>query len=400
MAEFSKLWAEEGIDVEFITADLRDLPLPKDYKSVSQARGNLKFTWIPTLENWLSHSGFGRAIALRGFTWRVLNKLVFPDACVWWARQAFKYAKENGIIEGSDIVFTSSTPYSTHLVGVMLKKYSNGGPRWVADFRDPWTTNYQYSSKRFFPFERIRDRHLENKIYNLADLIIANTNINKEEIEDEFGVSGDKISVVQNGFSLLSLDGVAPKIKPIEGRFRLGYIGGLRGDWYEGEFYNVLDLLRKNDPKKYENLDVIFAGSDEIPSNLIDDLSLREKIINLGHVERDELPPIIKSCDAFLLLLPAYASDKPLGWVPQKLYLYMAAKKPVFAIIPEGEAAAYINDLGIGKTIAPGDVEAISASLCKFIDWRMSPNSFESEFVEFSKPHLAKKLLAKMQELG
>ena len=42
--------------------------------------------------------------------------------------------------EGIDLIYTTSAPYSDHLLGLYIKK-KRPDIKWVVDFRDEWTNN-------------------------------------------------------------------------------------------------------------------------------------------------------------------------------------------------------------------------------------------------------------------
>ena len=68
-----------------------------------------------------------------------LQLLVFPCSALFWAHDVVNYISSNINIHEFDVVYTTSGPYSAHLIGYYLnKKY---GIPWVADYRDQWTDN-------------------------------------------------------------------------------------------------------------------------------------------------------------------------------------------------------------------------------------------------------------------
>ena len=67
-------------------------------------------------------------------------KLLIPDGEVLWMKKAVDAAVRR--VEMGDIkaIYTTSYPYSDHLLGLEVKKRFPGIP-WLADFRDEWTNN-------------------------------------------------------------------------------------------------------------------------------------------------------------------------------------------------------------------------------------------------------------------
>ena len=76
--------------------------------------------------------------------------LSIPDPTIFWAlrwkKQIISIAKKEGV----DAIYTSSSPYSAHLLGLWIKK--NTGLPWFADFRDPWSYNHHVPYPVQYPF--------------------------------------------------------------------------------------------------------------------------------------------------------------------------------------------------------------------------------------------------------
>jgi len=66
-----------------------------------------------------------------------------------------------------DLIYSTSTPYSSHLVAHSLK--SEFGLPWVADFRDPWTQIATYRPTT--PVHKKIDLWIEHKILSEADAL-------------------------------------------------------------------------------------------------------------------------------------------------------------------------------------------------------------------------------------
>ena len=68
----------------------------------------------------------------------VRGNLFIPDARVLWVKPSVKYLEEYIKNNSIKILITTGPPHSLHLIGLELKKKL--GIKWIADFRDPWTT--------------------------------------------------------------------------------------------------------------------------------------------------------------------------------------------------------------------------------------------------------------------
>ena len=69
----------------------------------------------------------------------IRGNLFLPDARVLWVRPSVKYLSKYLSENQIDTIITTAPPHSLHLIGLHLKEQFPS-LRWIADFRDPWTT--------------------------------------------------------------------------------------------------------------------------------------------------------------------------------------------------------------------------------------------------------------------
>jgi len=98
----------------------------------------------------------------------------------------------------------------------------------------------------------------------------------------------------------------------------------------------------------------------------------REFMESLGLADRVELIPYVprrrslelqRDSDVLLLLIPE-ASGRGRGVLSGKVFEYLAAERPVLALVPpDGAAAKLVLDAGAGVVAPPEDVDAIRTAL-------------------------------------
>ena len=98
----------------------------------------------------------------------------------------------------------------------------------------------------------------------------------------------------------------------------------------------------------------------------------REWAEQLGLGDRFELIPyaprrrsleLQRDSEALLLLIPE-AGGRGKGVLSGKVFEYLAAERPILALVPpDGAAASLIRETGAGVVVAPEDVEGITAAL-------------------------------------
>lgn len=130
---------------------------------------------------------------------RVFWYLLYPFFWERTARWPFKVLKvAEKVIQSNHIpiVYSSSGPFSSLVLGMLLKKRLN--IQWVADLRDPFTDAYAWH----FPSKMhwYLSRKIEKRVLRYADRIIVNTPEVKKLFLKRGIAEGDKITVITNGF--------------------------------------------------------------------------------------------------------------------------------------------------------------------------------------------------------
>ncbi len=271
--------------------------------------------------------------------WRLLNRLM---------------KEQIGIVP--DIVFTSSAPYEVHYLGAMIRQ--RWGCRWVADFRDPYTLNRHY--RKLTPIGEYFDRRFERSIYQQADGVVFNTGLNKVQALEAFELADcERFEVFQNGFDPDEFAHVEALQAPAPGQpFRVAYIGGIRCDAHELALLAAIQANR--DALRERQVIFVFAGngSEQLASHL--DPQCDEGLVEcLPFIASGELHRYWNQAHALVLALPD--SGQPLGWVPQKLYSYLRAGRPVLGILPDGEASDYMGSVDSNLVVRPGELDLPAA---------------------------------------
>jgi glycosyltransferase involved in cell wall biosynthesis len=101
------------------------------------------------------------------------------------------------------------------------------------------------------------------------------------------------------------------------------------------------------------------------------ELELGQRLQLLPFVSRAESLRLQRESDALLLLIPE-AGGRGKGILTGKLFEYIAAERPILAVVPpEGEAAELLRETGVGIVVAPDNVDAIATALQGLRDrWR------------------------------
>ncbi len=98
---------------------------------------------------------------LEKFLLWIRGNMFIPDARKYWVRPSVRFL--TGIIkkEEIDTIITTGPPHSLHLIGLELKK--NLDVKWLADFRDPWTSIGYHSKLRLTKASQRKHRAIGKK---------------------------------------------------------------------------------------------------------------------------------------------------------------------------------------------------------------------------------------------
>ncbi len=315
-----------------------------------------------------------------------LNLFAIPDDCVLWLGPAFSAAK--GFIEEKRIrvLYTTSSPFTSHLIGFLLKKGCGDKLRWIADFRDPWSQN-KLRNKSIGNMHKVVDFFLEQKVLNTADYAIHTTETNAINTTEIFNISHYKVKTIYNGYDEEDFKTPfnIPSIK--KDCFNVVYTGNFYSDYNPLSFLkSIQGLLERNEDS---NIRITFVGSGSIwlrdyLDNEESDLKRIAPHLELkDFVDHSKLLELYEQADLLLLVLPKYMDY----CVPGKLFEYLRVEKPIMAIIPpQGEAAKIISRTQSGYVVDPDDHEKISSKFQMiYSKWKNSTLTHNPNRIEIKK---------------
>ena len=240
----------------------------------------------------------------------------YPDSEKNWIEPAYRKACE--IIENNeiDVILSSSSPVSTHIIAHQLKeKY---GIKWVVDLRDLWSQNHNYN------YSKIRqklDKNLEINTLKTADALVTVTPYWKNDLAKLH--NGKKCFCVTNGFDP---DRLNQEIE-LSGNFTITYTG---------------NIYKNQDPKPFleavnelyglgiidKDFEVRFYGPyNKRLQYLINDWGLQDIVKQHGMIDREEV--FKRQAESHLLLLFGWDDKEGNGWYPLKMFEYLSARRPI-----------------------------------------------------------------------
>lgn len=262
-----------------------------------------------------------------------------PDTEWPWYRAAVKAARAQMEQHEFDVVFSSSPVPTVHFVAATLKKQF--GVPWVADLRDLWSQNHNYS---FPEARRWLDRRLELRTLHSADLL---TTISKPLMEKLLSLHGERVAIVRNGYQPIA---DARTDLQLPRRFTISYTGTI----YAGKQDPSRLLLALHNLLKSGRMDAglvtvnVYGRHDSSLQQLVGELGLNDIVAQNGLLPRSEIRRLQK--ESHLLLLMQWEDSTEEGIFPLKLFEYLSSGRPVLATggSARGEIADILNETRTG----------------------------------------------------
>ncbi len=314
----------------------------------------------------------------------IRGNFFIPDARIGWVKPAVGFLKEYLAKNDMDIVISSGPPHSLHLIGMALKEEL--GIKWVADFRDPWTTIHYHQSLRLNKRAQKKHLKLESKVLNNSDLVVVTSARTKKEFQK---ITSVPIEVISNGYDILE------KIEPnLDAQFSIAHIGSLLTNRNPELLWEILSELKDENKVFSKNLLIKLVGavSEDVLESLAV-LGLTENYKTLGYVSHQEAIQI--QHDAQVLLLVEMDSPETKSIIPGKLFEYVAANRPILAIGPEGsDVEGIIKETNTGVYFKYTDKKKLKQQLQLYYEAYLKANlNVNSKNIEkYSRSALTKSL--------
>jgi glycosyltransferase involved in cell wall biosynthesis len=254
--------------------------------------------------------------------------VAYPDEMKGWYSYAVEAGNELLQKRKIDAMISSSSPVSTHLIAEKLK--SRWNIPWIADFRDLWTQDYNYSDSHI-ALRRLAERHLELRTLSKADALVT---VSKVLAENQMRFHKTKpVYVIPNGFDPEEMEST-PSDK-LTDKFIITYSGSLHGCSRDPSslFKAVQDLISEGimDPS---HIQIRFYGDyEECLEKLIKHYEIQNIVRQYGLISRDDI--LKKQRESQLLLLLNWGDP---GVLTGKVFEYLAAQRPILLISKVGGA--------------------------------------------------------------
>jgi glycosyltransferase involved in cell wall biosynthesis len=287
------------------------------------------------------------------------RRLLFPDENVTWNLTAIPAAIRIVRSEGIDVVLTTSPPGSLHLVGAAVRRAT--GVKWVADLRDSLLAHPHRRAESMLV--RAKERGHEGVARIVARSADAIVTVSEAITEETRALDpGCAVTTIANGSDFDDFEGLDYRRAD---RFRITHAGSFFGKRNPRPF---LTALKQSDPSIVARFLGDFRATDR---DWVDHLGLGDRIELIPYAPRRVSLELQRDSDALLLLIPD-AGGRGKGVLSGKVFEYLAAGRPILAVVPpDGAAADLIRATGAGVVVAPDDVDGMAAALADLhTSWR------------------------------
>jgi len=319
-----------------------------------------------------------------------LSKFIFiPDNKIGWlffaVIKGLRVAQKNKI----DLIFSTSPPPTTHLVGLLLKKFLK--VPLVVDFRDSWETSLEEKAPTFL--HRWLQKKIEKKILHNADSVIT---VN-EQIQTILQNRYPKVlstDVITNGYDE---DDFAGSNEEKAEYFTIGYLGTFNRINDPTPFLQALSELSQEITEFKNQVKFVQIGMflDFNFHELIKKFGLANMVDLKGYLTHKESLKQMSSASTLLLITTDSQGAEVLS--TGKIFEYFRSGKPILGILPpSGVAASLIKDINAGVIVSPKNILGIKQILKDYFrKWANSELKVEldgEKLKQFERRYLTAKL--------
>ena len=373
-------------------------------------------TFALTGPDLLTHGRAGAAGIRSTAAFRRLRRwsslFLVPDAYVGWFPFALARARARMERGDVDVMLTTSSPDSTHLVGLVLRERLP--VPWVADFRDPWVRRLTFQAPT--AWHRRLHLWLERRVLERADRVLVTNKATRDDFLARHPQLPDgRFAVIPNGYDPedlavmrhfsrdssrdSSLDSGRDRHPPAPGLI-LVHTGLLSGRRTLAPVVEAMARLFAERPELAARLRLRQVGPREsVNDDLVSMGGLAGNVTFVPPVAHREVLAEMAGAGALLLL----EAGEPEGSLitPGKLFEYLASRRPILAVVPPGPAADLVRATGAGEVVAPQDPAQLAAVLGRWLAEGPPPSRVrEEDLAPYARPALAARLGALLDELA
>lgn len=298
-----------------------------------------------------------------------------------------------------DALFVSAPPFSSLLIGRALHHLT--ARPWIADFRDEWCgfLSYGYEAGARNQFAERLERGVVRsaaRIVSVSDGITAN-------FRRRYPADSEKFFTITNGFDPddFPLALTAPR-NTGDNKLRFSFIGTIVRLTTPRYFFDAVTQLIQANHMLADRMEINFWGRvvpEEEP--FLKDPRLAGIVRFHGYLPHDRLAQTLADSDVLLV----FVDDIPgADRVPTaKIFEYLAARRFILAVVPDGEAARFVSECGAGMVVHPRDARGLQQALQHILsnthEVRALPRYRPEQVARFDRRRLTGELAGLLQQI-
>ncbi len=289
--------------------------------------------------------------------------LLLVDEHIGWLFFSTKASLQCIQQESIQAIYSSSAPYTDHLVGYRLKQQTH--LPWIADFRDPWVGNFSVN----FPTQLHRHvaEKMEGDVLRVADrVLVVSEPMRQAMLSRHPQISAAKVAVLPNGYDPEDFSALQPEMVQAAGeveRFLIVYSGSFYGQRQTAqEFLQALKRTLERPIVSRERLRVRFVGNTGKQTlEQIQRYGLQDICQATGYLPHRESLLHLMAADVLLLIIGRGPGSEAV--FTGKIFEYLASGKTILCLADPGAAANLVREAQAGEVVDPEDVPEIAAMI-------------------------------------
>lgn len=290
-----------------------------------------------------------------------------PDSRVGWIPFAVMAGGRAIRRQRPEVLYSTSPYVSAHLIAWTLHELYR--IPWVADFRDPWTANPYALS----PYDSLKwiHRKLESAVVRAASRVVCNTTTLRQSFCERYADIAEKFVVIPNGVDSEGMSKVRACRSGNGNQFTIVHAGQFYGPRRPHALLEGLGIAIAKCSKSSIKPHLVFVGSESYEGTpltiLAEQLGVADHVSVVGPKSHRETIFLLKGADA-LALIGGSGAGADLQ-VPNKLFEYLGARRPILAALPEESPAVdMLLQAGAPHLVCdPSDPTAIGQAIARLV---------------------------------
>lgn len=281
----------------------------------------------------------------------IRGNFFIPDARKFWIRPSVKRISKLLKKTSYDVIITTGPPHSLHRIGYHLK-LKHPELKWIADFRDPWTTIGYHHQLKLTKSSQKKHLRMEKEVLTMADHVVVTSPSTQEEFKSK---TTTPVSVITNGFDDVDIE------VHLDEQFSISHVGTLMNERNPRLLWKAIAELLEEEEHLKIHLELQFVG--QVGQDIIDSLEefdLMGHSTFTGYLPHKEAQVIMHKSQLLLLIEKNMKLTQSI--IPGKLFEYFQAERPILAVGPEDwDVKQLIRKQNAGETFQYNEFKNIKA---------------------------------------